>query len=375
MASIKQRANTWYAVWYQDGKTVCKSTGVRVKGQAQKKLALNTADAMEAAAKGAASVDRALDAVRASAELSGVTAKMPSVREFLEANLPRGTSSHKKNVRRALGCFLEFLGAAASRRLDSLSVRQCQLFLEAQLKRVSYGTVKNYKGYISCVLNQALVERLLFRNPMLDVRINSLEAAVNARAVKRLPFTKEELNVIFTRFPSPWRELAMTSFLTGGQRMGDVALLKWESVDFLRERIYLRTMKTGKEVVAPIIPELRDLLAKNKSDSEYVFPFLAQKYLRSPGSLSTIFSSLLKSFGIIEDSKSATRYERRNIAVKSFHSLRHSVVSMMRSDNRFTADLTREIVGHDSEDIERGYYTADDSAKREAISFLASAVL
>lgn len=374
MASIKQRSNTWYAVWYQDGKTIVKSTGVKCTSAKNKRLAQNTADAMEAASKECASLDKAIDAVRASAELTGIAGRMPSIREYMTSHMPKGNSSHKKNVRRAVGIFLDFLGASAIRRLDTLSVRQCKEFIEEQLKRVSYGTVKNYKGYIAYALRDALDEHLLLRNPMQSVRIASIEYEGDHRAIKRLPFTREELNTIFTKFPSPWRELAMTSFLTGGQRMGDIALLKWESIDFLRNRIHFRTMKTGKEIIAPIIPELRDLLVKNKNDSEYVFPSMAQKYHRSPGGLSTNFSALLKTFGIIEDTPSATKFERRTISRKSFHSLRHSVVSMMRTDNRFTADLTREIVGHESEDIERGYYTADDESKRNALAFLADEV-
>ena len=193
-------------------------------------------------------------------------------------------------------------------------------------------------------------------------------------SIKRLPFTREELNIIFRQFPSPWRELAMTSFLTGGQRMGDICLLKWESIDFFRNRIHFRTMKTGKEIVAPIIPELRDLLVKHQNDSEYVFPSMAQKYHRSPGSLSTNFSALLKTFGIIEDTPSVTKYERRTIARKSFHSLRHSVVSLLRTNSSFTPDLVREVVGHDSEAIERGYYTADQNSKAAALSYLYSQI-
>lgn len=374
MASIKQRSNTWYAVWYQDGKTIVKSTGVKCTSAKNKRLAQNTADAMEAASKSCASLDKALDAVRATAELTGISGRMPSIREYMMEHMPKGTSSHKKNVRRAIGVFLDFLGPSAIRRLDSLSVKQCKEFIETQMQRISYGTAKNYKGYIAYALRDALDEHLLLRNPMESVRMSSIETDADQRAIKRLPFTREELNIIFTQFPSPWRELAMTSFLTGGQRMGDICLLKWESIDFIRNRIHFRTMKTGKEIVAPIIPELRDLLVKHQNDSEYVFPSMAQKYHRSPGSLSTNFSALLKTFGIIEDTPSVTKYERRTIARKSFHSLRHSVVSMMRTDNRFTADLTREIVGHDSEDIERGYYTADDESKRNALAFLAEEV-
>ena len=55
---------------------------------------------------------------------------------------------------------------------------------------------------------------------------------------------------------------------------------------------------------------------------------------------------------------------------KSFHSIRHTVVTMMRSSNMFTADLTRELVGHDSEEIERQYFTATLEAKGLGLAYL-----
>lgn len=372
MASLKQRSRTWYAVWYQEGKTIVKSTGVKCTSAKNKRLAQNTADAMEATAKGRASLHKALDSVRAAAEVNGMAEHMPTIREFLTAYKPRGSSSHISNAKRGIRIFCDYLGAASARRLDTLTAGQCREFLNAQMKRVSYGTAKNYKGYITSALNRALEDNLIPRNPMGTIRMSAQDSKYGS--IKRLPFTREELNTIFTKFPSPWRELAMTSFLTGGQRMGDICLLKWESIDFHHNRIHFRTMKTGKEIVAPIIPELRDLLVKNQNDSEYVYPSMAQKYQRSPGSLSTNFSALLKTFGIIEDAPSATKFERRTIARKSFHSLRHSVVSLLRTDSRFTPDLVREVVGHDSESIERGYYTADQNSKAAALSYLYSQI-
>ena len=370
MASIKKRRNKWYAVWYQNGKQMCKSTGIDTSSPKNKRLAQNTADAMEAMAKDTHTLNKALDAVRNAAELAGFSGNMPSIREYFTAYKPNGTESHRRNVKRGIGIFLDYLGATASRRLDNLSAVMCRGFLEHQIKRISYGTVQNYKGIVSCVLNRAVEDELLMRNPIQNLRISALEATAGEKATKRLPFTKDDLRIIFTQFPQPWRDIAMTSFLTGGQRLGDIVTLKWKDIDFAGNVIHFRTMKTGKEISSPIIPKLRDILVANKNESEYVFPNSAKTYIRSAGSLSTSFSALLKAHGIIEESQAVRRCERRNVAQKSFHSLRHSVVSMMRTDNRFTADLTRDIVGHDSEDIERGYYTADYGSKQNALQFL-----
>ena len=46
IASLKKNS-TWYAVWYQNGKQIVRSSNVPVKGPKEKKLAQNAADAME----------------------------------------------------------------------------------------------------------------------------------------------------------------------------------------------------------------------------------------------------------------------------------------------------------------------------------------
>lgn len=64
----------------------------------------------------------------------------------------------------------------------------------------------------------------------------------------------------------------------------------------------------------------------------------------------------------------------KRISDKSFHSFRHSVVSMLRVNANFTSDLIRETVGHDSEAIERGYFTPAIEAKRTIIDYLAEKI-
>lgn len=375
MAWIKQRNKTWYAIWNQDGKRIVKSTGISGDSARNKRMAQSVADAMEVSAKGELSLNKALDSVRQAAEIHGFASTMPTIQEYFSNFKPTGKANHISNRKRALKIFCDYLGAAALRRLDSLTVSQCRDFVTEQLKRVSLGTAKHYKGSVLNVLNRAVEDGLIQNNPMAIVKMSQIQGAATERATKRLPFTVDELQTIFTKFASPWRELALTSFLTGGQRLGDIALLKWSSVDLDKKYIDFRTLKTGKKIMAPIVPELMEILLEQKknNNTEWVFPYIAQRYNRSKGCISVEFTAQLRAHGIKTTSDEAVKTgDRRAVAVKSFHSLRHSVVSFMRTDNRFTADLVRDIVGHDSEDVERGYYTADLESRKMGLSFLAS---
>lgn len=371
MASVKLRNNTWYAVWTQNGKQVARTTNIKAKGPKEKKLAQNAADAMESAAKGNISVSAAIDSLRKVAETIGMSSAMPTVKEYLQDYQPNGREANHSNYKRASALFIKWLNADAYKRLDLLTPARCKTFLIEQLKRVSYGTVKQYKAVIDAALNSAIRDAIIDRNPMASVQLHKLIPEGTKRATQRLPFTMDELRIIVNKFPYPWSQLALTSYLTGGQRLGDIAMLKWSQVDFEKKVIHIRTSKTGKDIFSPITPMLELALKPLQEDgAEYVFPAVAQQHMRSKGKLSVEFTALLRTYGILEHETETTTGDRRPVSPKSFHSIRHTVVSQMRCNPAITADLSREIVGHDSEAVERGYFTAPTQAKLDAFDFL-----
>lgn len=371
MASLKKRNNTWYAVWYQNGKQIARTTNLPVKGPKERKLAQNAADAMESLAKGNVLVSSAVDSLRKVAESIGASPAMPTVKEYLQDYKPAGRENNQSNYKRASSVFLEFLDVSAYKRLDLVTTQQCRDFLTDQLKRVSYGTVKHYKAMLSVAFNDAVRDGIIERNPMAMTQLHKLVPEGTQRATEREPFTIEEMRTIIKDFPYPWSQIALTSYLTGGQRLGDIAMLKWQSVDFKKKVIHLRTSKTGKRITAPLMPMLEIVLKSLKEpDQEYVFPSAAQQYTRSKGSLSVQFTALLRSHCIVNYDKQQTKGDRRPVSPKSFHSIRHTVVSQMRCNPAISADLSREIVGHDSEAVERGYFKAPSEAKLQAFDFL-----
>lgn len=376
MAYLKERKGKWYACWKENGKLMVKATGLPVKNAATKKAAQQMADALADAAKGAVTLDRAIDSIRLAAERAGVGSRMPTVKEYLDNYEPysRGQSAIS-NYKRARRLFYDCLGTHVTTRLDALSPNLCRKFAEEQLQRVSFATVDSYISYIQSAFNNAKRDGLIRVSPFDNIILGRLYKSNEPRAVERLPFTPQEMNIILTRFPSPFRELSTISFLSGGQRIGDCCTLRWDAVDFEHNRIAFRTMKTGRNIVTPMHPYLRTLLlhlrAQASEREEYVLPELAHTYQRSSGYVSTRFSALLQAHGIVVPTTTPNaRTGRRNVSQKSFHSIRHTVVSLMRASTLFTADVTRDFVGHESEQIERGYFTGADSTKLLAQRFL-----
>ena len=61
--------------------------------------------------------------------------------------------------------------------------------------------------------------------------------------------------------------------------------------------------------------------------------------------------------------------ERRKVNELTFHSLRHSAVSMMKNAGISPA-VVQDLIGHDSEAVSRVYTKIEDESKRKALDSL-----
>lgn len=375
MASLRLRNGKWYAVWYTNGKQVVKTTNVKAKGEKEKKLAQTAADAMEQAARGNITISAAMDALRKVSATVGFKTKIPTVKEYLTHYKPTGSESHVGNVKRAIGLFIDHLGEELYQPLDMLSVQSCRAFIEEQLKRVSVTTARNYKGYLHNAIQLAVEDEIIPRNPFALVSMKRITPKDAKHAMKRLPFAIEEIHEIIKKTVYPWQHIVLLCILTGGRRLGEVLTMRWKQVDWEKKGIIIKTFKSGKVVAIPITNELKKLLLSlYKDGEEYVFPDMAAKYVRSKGTASSEFTAIIKGLGLIKPENIHTGANGRKICDKTFHSLRHSVVSMLRVNASFTSDLIMDTIGHDSLKVEQGYFTASLDSKRNIIDFLAQQI-
>lgn len=371
MAFLKKRGNKWYAAWYHNGKYIVKATGISIKGKKEEKLAQQTATAMEAASKGNIQLSRALESVRTAAESLGMSDALPLIEDYFNDYMPASGDSNRNNYRRAVSLFLDFLGPIKNQKLDRLTPSMCRDFCVKRLQEVSFGTAKHNYALLKSAVNQAVRDGLLDRNPFCAFSIFSLSPTNVPRAIKRLPFSVEEMHTILTQFPRDWSEIVLTSLITGGQRLGDICCLKWKHIDLAQDIVTFNTHKTGKEIVVPIHPQLRAIIDSHADNgSEYIFPDAARKYIRWKGGMSVEFTTLLKSHGILKPQDIVQTKGGKKMSRKSFHSIRHTVVTLLRSSTLFTADSARGIVGHNSEEIERQYFTMTLDSKAVGLNYL-----
>lgn len=382
MAGLVQRNGKWHAVIRVNGVQKRFSTGVPVEQKGRRAAQLRAeaqqkADVLEQRARGTMNHSAALDALRSVERINGAGGSMPTVREYLTEYRGQATESTEHNRKRAVKMFLEYLGTGADIRLDALTRQTVLDFLPWALERVAIGTVKLYRAMLSTVFNAAMDEELLVRSPMPRVvKLDKMAARVNPElgrdAVKRQPFTPDEMSRIMFTFPQPWADMALVSFALGGQRLGDVCCLRWDAIDYGRHVVRLETTKTGAYLEQPLAPLLEvRLLARREqvtADEVYVFPDMARRKLRGDSSVSTEFTALLRAAGITRAVPESTlKGNRKRVSPLSFHSIRHTFCTYGRCDAGVAPDVMRAIVGHESEEIERGYTTANLEHKRAAL--------
>jgi integrase len=177
---------------------------------------------------------------------------------------------------------------------------------------------------------------------------------------KRRPFTAAELRrVLQACGDTEWRGMVLFGIYTGA-RLGDIARLTWRAADLQTKEIAFTTGKTGRRMILPLAKPLRDYLESLPSTENPDAPIFPQAAASAKwtGTLSNGFYEVIVSAGLAEPrTKQSTgrgRNASRPVGELSFHSLRHSATTFLKAAGVSDA-LAREIIGHDSAAISRGY--------------------
>lgn len=400
MATIYKRKNTWFARWTgPDGRSVSQTTKVKVmplvkpKGMTaaqcakqQQILARERAEILESVAKGITPVSKGKEAVEAVAARYGLAPAVPSTEEYLLNFPPQASPKSEQQRQKAFCCFLKWLGPQKAKlplnRITPEDISGYFLWLLLH-KKLKTKTVVRRRQNLSCAFNRAInADHCITVNPVRAVNLKQLMKVhgIKEEKTRRKPFTPAEMATIITRASQPYRDLAAVAFYAGGLRLGDTCLLRWDTIDFEQNKLFIVEEKTDNPHEVPLLRELREILQARKAQQQegevYVFPEMECQYRRAPGVISSAFVAEVKALGIKTHAELTTPLQgrRRRVAIKCFHSIRHTVVSFARSNSAFTQDMVRDAVGHNSEEIERGYYTAEEGNRRAVLEAVAACI-
>ena len=281
---------------------------------------------------------------------------------WLEAKAIEAEQSTHDRYRRIVERFVEFLGAKSKRDLSTLQASDIARFRDHEAKERARATANLSLKVLRVCFGEAVRQGLVAMNPGTRVKLLKLRDKSARRA-----FTLSEIKRILKACgdDTEWRGLVLFGLYLG-QRLGDLARLTWRAVDLDSGEIAFTTRKTGRRIVLPLVQPLADYLASlpaSDNPNAFIFPSAA-KHKRT-ASLSNQFREILSDAGLVEprghEAKKKGRSQARETSEISFHSLRHSAVTMLKASG-LSDVFAREIVGHESAAISRQYthLTTDD---------------
>jgi integrase len=274
----------------------------------------------------------------------------------------------------AIRAFKDSQGSKAGRRLDTLTPDRVLAFRDQCAKTLSVGTTNTHLKILRACLNGARRAGLLSVNPA------SMVAGLKERGQsKRRALTLPEIQTVLSVCgDTPWRGLVLLGLYTG-QRLGDCARLSWRQVDLVKKEIWFDTEKTGKRLSMSMAEPLADHLGSLPSADDPgapVFPRLAEMASKRISTLSGAFAAevlipakLMAPRPPKHVSTGKGRTGMRQVNPVTFHSLRHSFVTLLKATGASNA-LAEMIVGHDSPAVNRRYTHLSAEDTMQAIAKL-----
>jgi integrase len=294
----------------------------------------------------------------------------PWCQTWLETKAIEVDESSHARYKRIINRFLEYLGPKANRDLSTLQASEVGRFRDREAKERSRATASLSVKVLRMCLGEAAQRGLLTVNPAQRVKLLK-----SSKESKRRPFTVPEIKRILKACgdDQEWRGLVLFGLYLG-QRLGDLAKLTWRAVNLESGEIAFTTRKTGRRIVLPLVQALIDYLSAlpaSDNPNAYIFPRAASA--KRTASLSNQFREILADAGLVEPRKHRStgkgRSHARETSEISFHSLRHSAVTMLKASG-LSDFIAREIVGHESAAVSRQYTRLSTDDLRTAMQRL-----
>lgn len=289
------------------------------------------------------------------------------VNAWLETKLPSISESSVAAYQKTTTEFLEYLGSKGKLPVETVTVKDVIGFRNGLMARVSAGTVNQKLLILRGAWTWGARLSLVTENPF-----KMVETATGTPTERRA-FTVEELRELLKVCDAEWRTMIMLGLYTG-QRLGDLASLTWRQIDFEQREIRFLTQKTKRRQIIPLAEPLSKCLLSLPSSDDPDSPVLPAIASTATNTLSRQFGELLKHAGLITRETShrkrgGGRDARRVQSEITFHSLRHTATTLLKAAGVSDA-ITREIIGHDSTAVSRGYTHIETATLRKAVDAL-----
>jgi integrase len=302
--------------------------------------------------------------------------KLPSAtfREFaatwLESLKPEVSAATYDAYRKTAETFAKRLGPRADRDMNDIGRLDIVGFRNSLAKTRSTDTTNNRLKVLRMIFKAAKRDEYIPQNPAEFVEVlKDREGDEGGRRALTIP----EIRAVLAVADPEWQSLIKFGLYTG-QRLGDLVRLTWANIDLDQGVVRLVTGKTAKRLAVPIAAPLKEhiLSLPGSDDPRAALHPRAFKTITETGrivGISNQFVELLAQTGLREvrshQGRGIGREAKRERPQVSFHSLRHSAVSILKGAGIPHATV-QELIGHESEAVSRQYTHVDQEALRKA---------
>jgi integrase len=243
--------------------------------------------------------------------------------------------------------------------------------------KLSSGTYVCHLNLLSLVFDTVRKKAKLTLNPFAPEHIERVAVHKN----QRQELSIEQLRKLCQTAKGELRILFALGIYCG-LRLGDCARLKWGTELDLQRGVIVKIPQkisrrpNAKPVIIPIHPSLRMLLEeipeRHRKHGEFVLPELAELHQHKNMLLATKLRKHFLKNGIQcwePDTGHGSESGRRAVIRYSFHSLRHSFVSLCRQSG-VAQIVVESLVGHSNPAMTRHYSHVGHEASQAAIALL-----
>ncbi len=257
--------------------------------------------------------------------------------------------------------FLNAIGNRAKLSLAHITSKDIHVYRDVEIAAGKSPKTANLSvKIVSAAFNAALRQGYITNNPCLALEHLPEETA------ERSTFTPAQVAKLVSTAEGDWKGAILLAYFTGA-RLGDVANMRWNSIDLKGQTITFTPKKTKKPVIVPLHPELEsELLKKPGVGRAFLFPALAGKGTGGKTGLSGQFAAIMAAAGIEGKITRHTAEGRANTSL-SFHSLRHSFNSAMANAG-VSQEIRQKLTGHASAEMNKIYTHHELEPLRAAIA-------
>lgn len=237
---------------------------------------------------------------------------------------------------------------------------------------------------VGAVFNRAIDDEILTRNPAKGV-----QQSARSKIRQKQPFSIADLKAIldFVRTGAidsagEWETLILIALCTGA-RLGDCALMQWQSITFgsavdptssqlphlsyvVQKTERYRSAPLDVPLTSPLLEHLIQLRsnAGRSLTGKSILPTLSKQTVGARSGLSRQFKVILERSGVAVE---VLKPNKNAWSSKGFHSFRATLPSLM-SKLEVPVEVRMKILGHSSMEIHQLYTHFDDQPMRQALT-------